>query len=114
MIFLKEHLTSKYLWHDEEEKSSFMGDASRRLFDRFNGDQVLFMINLFGSFQKTFTIEDGQKTEEYINNRLPLENQSELSALDYLRKLSLAESANITPRQDEFIHHSDSEGQKPT
>jgi hypothetical protein len=114
MIFLKEHLTGKYLWHNEEDKSSFTGEASRRLFDRFNGDQVLFMINLFGSLQKTFTIEDGQKIEAYINNRLPLENQSELSVLDYLRKLSRAESINDTVPQDEFMHHSDSNGQNPT
>ncbi len=81
------------------------GEASRRPFYPFNGDQVLFMINLFGATEPAFTVEDGRKIEEDIHLRLPLKNQSEISVLAILKEL------NPSSRQKErgYIHYSKSE-----
>jgi hypothetical protein len=46
MLFSREYLEGFYHWTPETERSLFDGDASRRLFDRHHGNQVLFIINL--------------------------------------------------------------------
>jgi hypothetical protein len=113
MLFLKEHLKGHYEWANPENNSSFNGEASRRLFDRFNGPQVLFMINLYGSLFKTFTIEEGQQVEDYIANRLPFKNESEVSVLTHLKESNLIAATDKTAGIGEFIHHSNSEPTDP-
>jgi hypothetical protein len=88
MLFLKEHLTGHYSWNDTIEQSNYTGGASRRLFDRFNGYQVLFIINLYKSLSETFSIEDGQQVEQQIIDHLPLGIKSEISVFNWLRGIS--------------------------
>ena len=46
MHFQKQDMEgTQYNWALEGERSSYMGQPSRRTFDRYNGDQVLFLIN---------------------------------------------------------------------
>ncbi len=85
MPFLKEDLTGlHYNWADKPEGEAYTGQPSRRLFDRFNGDQVLFLINFYGSLSEKFTLLEGRKMEELITNQLPLEAKSEISVFNWL------------------------------
>lgn len=86
MIFLKEHLTGQYEWAPDTSTSTYTGSPTRRLFNRFNGDQVLFIINLYGSLSPNFSIWDGQKMEELLQNLLPVEAKSEISVFNWLRE----------------------------
>ncbi|MEO5563023.1 MAG: hypothetical protein ABIR18_06295 [Chitinophagaceae bacterium] len=84
MPFLKEDLTgSHYNWSNTPD--AYTGQPSRRLFDRFNGDQVLFLINFYGSLSEKFTLLEGRKMEELITNQLPLEAKSEITVFNWLR-----------------------------
>ncbi len=87
MAFLKEDLANHhYTWSEQSQKPVFTGSPSRRLFDRFNGEQVLFIINLYGSMANKFTIEEGQRIEEMILNELPMEAKSEMSVFNWLKE----------------------------
>ena len=87
MVFSKNDLQqTHYSWTDGVETSAFIGEPTRRLFDRFNGEQVLFMINFYGAQQDSFSVPDGQHMEERINN-LPLEAKSEKSVYQWLQTL---------------------------
>ncbi|HEX5653016.1 MAG TPA: hypothetical protein VFX58_08080 [Chitinophagaceae bacterium] len=84
MPFLKQDLTSDfYNW--QPETSIYTGNPSRRVFDRFNGDQVLFIINYYGSLSGKFSIQEGRRMEELIRNQLPLDLKSEVSVFNWLR-----------------------------
>jgi hypothetical protein len=86
MHFLKHHLTaSHYFWLEEGKKNIFVGQPSRRVFDRYNGDQVLFMINFYGSLFDRSSIMEGKEIENHLINQLPIETQSELSVFRWLR-----------------------------
>ena len=89
MRFLKENLTGHYEWKSPENDSPFTGDATRQPFDRFNGEQLLFMINLYLSMFKATTIEDGQKIEDFIVIGLPFKDESEISVLSHLKESNL-------------------------
>lgn len=83
--FSREHLLGRhYLWK-EDHKLTFNGEPSRRLFDPFDGEQVLFVINFYGALTDQFTIEEGRKLEELIITRLPPEARSEVSVFNWLR-----------------------------
>lgn len=85
MPFLKEDLSShQYNW-DIPNQSVFTGSPSRRPFNRYNGDQVLFLINSYGSVAEKFTILEGRRMEELILSELPLEAKSEISVFNWLR-----------------------------
>ncbi|MEO6611481.1 MAG: hypothetical protein ABIT05_05090 [Chitinophagaceae bacterium] len=85
MPFLKEDLThQEYNW-DLPGESVFSGSPSRRAFNRYNGDQVLFIINFYGSMADKFSVVEGRKMEELISNQLPLEAKSEISVFNWLR-----------------------------
>jgi hypothetical protein len=87
MNFSKENLANEhYMWIEESNKDLFSGTPSRRLFNKLNGDQVLFIINSYGSSSDQFTIEDGRKIEEMISKELPSETKSELSVLQWLKE----------------------------
>jgi len=85
MSFLKADLKyDHYYWRTASDPVVFAGDPTRRLFDRFNGEQVLFIINLFAGISDKFTIQEGREMEQLINNSLPLEAKSEISVLNWL------------------------------
>ncbi len=85
MFFAKESLQCEhYNWVNETSLSAYNGSPSRRLFDRFNGDQVLFIINSLASQSEKFTLEEGRDIEQLIINQLPLETKSEISVFNWL------------------------------
>ena len=89
MLFSKEHLSGHYDWTIKPANSLFAGSPSRRLFDRWNGAQVLFIINAFATLSGIFSIEEGRKVESLIANQLPLNTCSELSVFNWLSLESL-------------------------
>jgi len=76
MLIQKENLKGVYIWNKENVRIPFTGDASRRVFDRYNGDQMLFIINLYGLLSETFSIAKGIETENKIMSYMPLEIKS--------------------------------------
>jgi len=87
MHFLKQDLLGEhYTWEEQANKLLFSGNPSRREFNRYNGNQVLFIINFYGSLSDKFTVEQGRKMEELIMTRLPLEAKSEISVFNWLRE----------------------------
>jgi len=85
MIFLREHLSGFYEWIADSEQPVFDGNASRRLFNRWNGNQVLFLINLLLSSSGNSSIERGRDIERLIINELPLTAKSELTVFNWLQ-----------------------------
>jgi hypothetical protein len=85
MLFIKEHLSSgnNYNWTDE---FIFDGTPSRRLFDRQNGNQLLFIINLYASLNDKFSADQVQRIEEMLVNKLPEGVKSEISVLNWLKE----------------------------
>ena len=84
MKFLKEHLSAyKYSWINE---AIFTGEASRRLFNRYNGNQLLFVLNLYASLIDGFTVSMGLKIEDRLMNQLPVDAKSEISVLHWLNQ----------------------------
>lgn len=91
MLISKEQLSGNYKWMPETENSPFTGSVSRRLFDRWNGEQVLFIINSLASLSDNFSLEEGRKAEHLIREGLPLTTQSELSVFKWLKYKRLTE-----------------------
>lgn len=85
MLFSKEHLEGFYNWTPETERSLFDGSASRRLFDRHHGNQVLFIINLILDISGNFSIEKGRQIEKLIVNKLPFTKSSEVTVFNWLQ-----------------------------
>ena len=85
MLFLKEHLSAgnNYNWEGEFK---FDGTPSRRLFDRQNGNQLLFIINLYASQNDKFSGDQVQRIEEMLVNKLPDDVKSEISVLNWLKE----------------------------
>ena len=86
MLFSKEHLNGHYEWPEDRERSVYNGDASRRIFNRYNGRQVLFIINLIMDRCNTHSIDEGKRLERLIINQLPSNSSSELTVYNWLRK----------------------------
>lgn len=88
MIFLKEHLAcTDYEWSLGEHIHSDLGRVpTRRRFDRFNGNSVLHMLNLFNALVETLSVRDGQQLEKLIAAELPLTEISEISVFNWLKK----------------------------
>ena len=90
MYFKKEDLAgTHYTWSANDKKQVFTGRPSRKSFDRFNGDQVLFLINFYGSMLMEFSLQDGRVLEQAVLNQLPINAMSEVSALHWLRRSCL-------------------------
>jgi len=73
-----------YRFYNDNNKL-YSGQPSRRLFDRFNSSQVLFLINYYGSLSGRFTLADGRSMEQQIANELPAGVKSEISVFHWLR-----------------------------
>jgi len=87
MTIAKEHLLiSDYEWHDDNKSTSLSEGATRKRFDRFDGDCVLHIINLFDCSIDNLTIVQAQRIESLIQNELPLEIKSEISVLQWLKE----------------------------
>ena len=85
MLFTKEDLTGEYQWSNGPAPSAFSGNPSRRLFNRYNGEQVLFIINHFATTDERFGLQDAHQLEKKIGN-LPLEAKSEITVLQMLKE----------------------------
>ena len=83
MLFLKEDLVGNH--YDWSIGPAFTGPPSRRTFDRLNGNQVLFIINSYGSLPERFTVQEGRRIEDLILNQLPPDAKSEVSVFNWLR-----------------------------
>ena len=90
MYFKKEDMAgTHYTWSANDKKQVFTGQPSRKAFDRFNGDQVLFLINFYGSMLVEFSLQDGRVLEQAVLNQLPINAMSEVSALNWIRRSRL-------------------------
>lgn len=95
MHFQKQDLTgTHYNWKDDTTQL-FTGQPSRRVFNRFNSNQVLFIINSFGSLLEKFTLEEGRLIEQQIANRLPSDTKSEISVFNWIRNSAASRMTNI-------------------
>ena len=87
MYFLKTDLCGyDYHWEDTSQ-TVFSGAPSRRLFDRFNGAQVLYLINYYASLNEGFNQNLGRKMEELILYKLPADIKSEISVYNWLKSI---------------------------
>ena len=90
MSFSKEHLTGLYNWESQKEATLFEGSPSRRSFDRYNGDQVFFIITQLLEKLGDSSIEQGREIEKLIINRLPFTSCSEHTVFNWLEKEMIA------------------------
>jgi hypothetical protein len=90
MSFSKENLTGLYNWDSQKETSLFEGSPSRRTFDRYNGDQVVFIISKLSEKLGISSIEQAREMEKLIINRLPFTPCSELTVFNWLEKEMMA------------------------
>jgi hypothetical protein len=85
MQFKKEHLINKhYDWSTETGHNAIPNSPDRRLFDRLNGNQILYLINFFGYSVGNITIDDGRRIENLIIKELPAELKSEKAVFNWL------------------------------
>ena len=85
MIFSKEDLMGNYTWTLVSESSPFTGVPSRRIFDRYSGNQLLFIINSLAVLSESFSTNDVLKIEAIIIDHLPMNTQSEISVFNWLK-----------------------------
>lgn len=91
MHFQKEDLEgTRYSWSPGDQ-NTFLGQPGHRSFNRYDGDQVLFIINFYGSVADRFTITEGKKIEYAISHHLPLEAKNEVSVFNWIRNDCLTE-----------------------
>ena len=88
MIYQKQDMEGNFYKWEADPSSMYAGRPSRRLFDRYNGDQVLFVINFYASFFEAFTIGEARELERQIANNLPLEARSEISVFNWIKDVS--------------------------
>jgi hypothetical protein len=102
MYFKKEDMAgTHYTWSASDKKQVFAGQPSRKPFDRFNGDQVLFLINFYGSILKEFTLQDGRVLEQDILKQLPINAMSEISAINWIRRFCFTA---MVSKSDRYMH----------
>jgi hypothetical protein len=86
MHFQKQDMEgTHYNWPNDGEKILYIGQPSRRSFDPFNGNQVLFLINFYGSLSDRFTVKEGKEIEKQLLHHLPADLKSEISVFNWLR-----------------------------
>lgn len=93
MSFLKEHLAGNhYHWLTAPVGAAFTGSPGRRMFDPFNGLQVLYIINYFGESIGKLTLDQGRKLETLMLKELPTTIKSEMGVFNWLREQYMYES----------------------
>ena len=90
MSFTKEHLTGLYNWTPAIEASVFEGAPSRRAFDRYNGNQVIFIITHLLERLGKSSVKQGREIEMLIINKLPFTSSSEHTVFNWLEKEMIA------------------------
>jgi hypothetical protein len=101
MHFSKDDLTGYYKWAVEDRSSLFTGTPTRRLFDRWNGNQVLFLINTFLEQWPSSSTEDGKQVEDLLIHHLPVNINSEKSVFNWLlaeMELKMQSASSATNR----------------
>jgi hypothetical protein len=91
MRYIKEDLVQQYNW-PPENASIYTGTPSRRIFDRDNGNQVLFIINCFYESIGLGSVSAGKRLEQLISTQLPPEMKSELAVFNWLKGIYLYHS----------------------
>ena len=96
MIFIKENLLGKsYSWNPDSNKKMLTDQFPTRIrFDRFSGDCMLRMINLFNFLVARVTVAEGQSLEHKLVKELPLQLSSEISVFNWLKGKHLNSSDN--------------------
>jgi hypothetical protein len=91
MTFVKEFLLEDgYDWSFDRSNSTLQDVIpTRNRFDRFNGNSVLRMINMYNHLVARVTIRQGQQLELLIAKELPLVLSSEVSVFNWLKERSL-------------------------
>ena len=87
-MFNKEHLRrDDYEW-DENTFTVLSHDPypTRRKFNRFNGDSVLHIINIFDRLVTGLSLTQAQNLELLIARELPLTLSSEVSVFNWLKE----------------------------
>lgn len=85
MHFSKQDLTGKkYAWV-ETSAGMYTGDPSRRIFDKYNGFQVLFIINACSVYTENFSSGLGRMIEQKLHERLPEDIKSEIAVLNWIK-----------------------------
>lgn len=83
MLFERKDLTAAcYIWQNDQHL--YEGLPSRRIFDKDNGNQVLFLINHYASFDNTFARSQLQLIEDLLRAELPLEAKSEITVFKWM------------------------------
>jgi len=86
MLFLKEHLSGiHYNWQTEIKHEKLTSPPDRRRFDPVNGNQILYIINFFGSLVGKLSMDDGLRIESLIAVGLPSELKSEIAVFNWLK-----------------------------
>jgi hypothetical protein len=87
MEIVKEHLLiTDYVWNADDKRAQLSEGATRKRFDRFSGDCMLHIINLFDCCIDKLNVAQAQKIESLIQTELPLEAKSEISVLHWLKE----------------------------
>lgn len=88
MNYLKKDMEfTHYRWTDGIDNGSmYAGEPSRRVFDPYNGDQVLFLINYYLANKGNFSISEARAIESKLAHKLPLSSQSERSVFNWLKE----------------------------
>ena len=84
MDFNKEYLCLDVYDWKADPGQVIMGEPTRRAFDRYNGNQVLLLINYYASMNEGFSIEKGRIIEEKLIGEMPTDIRSEISAYNWL------------------------------
>lgn len=87
MLFFKKDLNFQhYRWELEfdDETGVYSGEPTRRSFDPFNGNQVLFLINCYGYAMGNLTLKQAHLIEDNIAYRLPIGLKSERSVFNWI------------------------------
>lgn len=95
-VFTKDNLTLEYKWPETPLNSLFTGLPSRRIFDRFNGFQVLFIINAIAALSEAFAKEAVPVIENTLNNHFIDDANSELSVFNMLKNEDYSNSMDKT------------------
>jgi len=92
MIFTKESLLEiGYRWLPNSSKLLSDRFPTRKSFDRFSGDAILRMINLYNILIHRLTLPEAQSMEQALTKELPLRTYSEMLVFSWLKDKYLYE-----------------------